>query len=86
MIAGLARAGRLVVAIDTLPTRLAAAKADVHGQSWPTGCGGWTGTTTIGQLREMGVPVTAWPAPGSLDQVLRDMTRAGHGARGSVLR
>jgi hypothetical protein len=27
---------------------------------------------TIGQLRENGVPVTAWVGAGSLDQVLRD--------------
>ena len=29
---------------------------------------------TIGALREIGVPVTAWIGAGSLDQVLRDMT------------
>jgi hypothetical protein len=30
---------------------------------------------TIGQLREVGVPVTAWGGSGSLDEVLRDMQR-----------
>ena len=29
----------------------------------------------IGQLREHGVPVVAWAGAGSLDQVLRDVTR-----------
>jgi hypothetical protein len=30
---------------------------------------------TIGALREAGVPVAEWAGAGSLDQVLRDMTR-----------
>jgi hypothetical protein len=29
----------------------------------------------IGQLREAGVPFTGWSGPGSLDHVLRDLTR-----------
>jgi hypothetical protein len=29
----------------------------------------------IGQLREIGVPVVGWAGAGSLDQVLRDVTR-----------
>jgi uncharacterized protein (DUF58 family) len=74
MLAGLARAGRFVVAVDTLPTGLTA----------PTG-GGWSNVAfrlwrlerenTIGQLREHGVPVVAWAGAGSLDMVLRDVAR-----------
>jgi uncharacterized protein (DUF58 family) len=75
MIAQLARAGRVVVAIDTLGDQAAA-----HVDSSP-----WTVVAqrlwrlerynTIAELREVGVPVTAWLGPGSLDQVLREMTQ-----------
>jgi len=75
MLAGLARAGRFVVAVDTLPTGLVA----------PTTGGGWTNVAwrlwrldrenTIGLLREHGVPVVAWAGAGSLDTVLRDVAR-----------
>ncbi|MEJ3741973.1 DUF58 domain-containing protein [Actinomycetes bacterium KLBMP 9797] len=74
MLARLARAGRFVVAVDTLP-------ADVT----PSRQGTWTDVAyrlwrverdnTIGQLREHGVPVVAWAGAGSLDLVLRDVAR-----------
>ena len=35
----------------------------------------------IGQLREHGVPVVAWAGAGSLDQVLRDVSRVASGPR-----
>ncbi|MFJ8689062.1 DUF58 domain-containing protein [Micromonospora wenchangensis] len=74
MLARLARGGRFVVAVDTLPTDLA-----------PPGDRGWAPVayrlwrldrdTMITQLREHGVPVVGWAGAGSLDQVLRDVAR-----------
>jgi uncharacterized protein (DUF58 family) len=75
MIATLARAGRVVVAVDTLGDVGARAGSstmwtDIARRLW------WMEREhTIGQLREVGVPVTAWGGAGSLDEVLRDMTR-----------
>lgn len=75
MLARMARSGRIVVAVDTLPATLAP----------PARSGGWSEVAyrlwrlerdnTIGQLREHGVPVVAWAGTGSLDQVLRDVAR-----------
>ncbi|TDC31503.1 DUF58 domain-containing protein [Micromonospora sp. KC213] len=74
MLARLARGGRFVVAVDTLPADLS-----------PPGEKGWAPVayrlwrldrdTMIGQLREHGVPVVPWAGAGSLDQVLRDVAR-----------
>ncbi|MFY1687790.1 DUF58 domain-containing protein [Plantactinospora sp. WMMB782] len=74
MLARLARSGRIVVAVDTLPP-----------SALPPKRGQWTEVahrlwrldrdTTIGQLREHGVPVVAWAGAGSLDLVLRDVAR-----------
>ncbi|MEV1288988.1 DUF58 domain-containing protein [Micromonospora sp. NPDC049679] len=74
MLARLARSGRVVVAVDTLPEGSA-----------PPRRGPWTEVAhrlwrldrenTIGQLREHGVPVVAWAGAGSLDLVLRDVAR-----------
>lgn len=75
MIATLARAGRVVVAVDTLGSL---AGRPVEGSQWTSLAQRlWRveRDNTIGQLREVGVPVTAWAGAGSLDQVLRDMTR-----------
>jgi uncharacterized protein (DUF58 family) len=74
MLARLARSGRFVVAVDTLPEGAA-----------PSPRGPWTPVAyrlwrlerdnTIGQLREHGIPVVAWAGAGSLDLVLRDVAR-----------
>jgi hypothetical protein len=75
MIAKLARAGRVVVAIDTLGEM---ADQPIGGSQWTTVAQAlWKieRDNTIMQLREVGVPVTAWVGAGSLDQVLREMTR-----------
>ncbi|GAB3139531.1 hypothetical protein GCM10027290_08870 [Micromonospora sonneratiae] len=74
MLARLARSGRFVVAVDTLP-ELAV----------PPRSGPWTEVAyrlwrldranIVGQLREHGVPVVAWAGAGSLDLVLRDIAR-----------
>jgi uncharacterized protein (DUF58 family) len=75
MIARLARAGRVVVAVDTLGKlvnrRLESSKwTPVARQLWRI-----ERENTIGQLREVGVPVVAWAGAGSLDDVLRDVIR-----------
>jgi len=74
MLAQLARSGRFVVAVDTLPKALTPARR-----------GPWTEAAyriwrlerevAIGQLREHGVPVVGWAGAGSLDLVLRDVSR-----------
>jgi uncharacterized protein (DUF58 family) len=75
MLAQLARSGRFVVAVDTLPADLPP----------PPGRRGWAEVAfrlwrldrdvMIEQLREHGVPVVRWAGAGSLDQVLRDVAR-----------
>jgi uncharacterized protein (DUF58 family) len=74
MIARFARAGRFVVGIDTLPADLTLpARGD-----WATAAGRlWKleRENTVGQLREHGVPVVAWAGAGSLDEVLRQVSR-----------
>ncbi len=75
MIATLARAGRVVVAVDTLGEL---ARRPVPGSQWTVPAQRlWRleRDDTIGQLREVGVPVTAWAGSGTLDHVLRDMSR-----------
>lgn len=74
MLARLARSGRFVVAVDTLPADLAPPKdrgwAEVAYRLWRL-----DRDTMIAQLREHGVPVVRWAGAGSLDQVLRDVSR-----------
>ncbi|MFF0313656.1 DUF58 domain-containing protein [Micromonospora sp. NPDC005252] len=74
MLARLARSGRFVVAVDTLPANLTPPKdrgwAEVAYRLWRL-----DRETMIGQLREHGVPVVRWAGAGSLDQVLRDVAR-----------
>jgi uncharacterized protein (DUF58 family) len=74
MIAQVARAGRVVVAIDTLGEL---SRQPLVGAQWtPIAHQLWQleRNNMIGQLREVGVPVTEWVGSGSLDQVLRDLT------------
>ncbi|MDG4802870.1 DUF58 domain-containing protein [Micromonospora sp. WMMD980] len=74
MLARLARGGRFVVAVDTLPAELPVPKdrgwAEVAYRLWRL-----DRDTMIGQLREHGVPVVRWAGAGSLDEVLRDVSR-----------
>ncbi|MFV2019852.1 DUF58 domain-containing protein [Micromonospora sp. LOL_023] len=75
MLARMARSGRIVVAVDTLPTTVA---PPPRGGPWTEAAYGlWRldRDNTIGQLREHGVPVVTWAGAGSLDQVLRDVSR-----------
>jgi uncharacterized protein (DUF58 family) len=74
MIARFARAGRFVVGIDTFPGDL---PLPVRGD-WATAAGRlWKleRENTVGQLREHGVPVVTWAGAGSLDEVLRQVSR-----------
>ncbi|MGC5052654.1 DUF58 domain-containing protein [Micromonospora sp. DT48] len=74
MLARLARSGRFVVAVDTLPADLPPPKdrgwVEVAYRLWRL-----DRDTMIAQLREHGVPVVPWAGAGSLDQVLRDVAR-----------
>jgi uncharacterized protein (DUF58 family) len=74
MLARLARSGRFVVAVDTLPT---SAVPPSRGQWSEVAYRLWRldRENTIGQLREHGVPVVSWAGAGSLDLVLRDVAR-----------
>jgi uncharacterized protein (DUF58 family) len=82
MLARLARSGRFVVAVDTLG-------ADIPEQ----GTGKWAAMANqlwrlerenlTGQLREHGIPVVVWGGSGSLDQVLRDVTRMAASPKGA---
>jgi len=82
MIAGLARAGRFVVTVDTLPPGI---EPDAHSPWTRPAFGIWRleRDNTIGQLREHGVPVVAWAGAGSLDLVLRDVARMAGRAQGA---
>jgi uncharacterized protein (DUF58 family) len=81
-VASLARSGRSVVAVDTLPPDL---RPDERSD--------WTGLAfrlwrlrrdvDLERLRELGVPVVPWRGAGSLDAVLRDVGRAARAARAS---
>lgn len=74
MVAGLARSGRFVVAVDTLPVDL---RPEAVGPWAPLAARLWRmgRENVVGLLREHGVPVVGWAGAGSLDQVLRDVTR-----------
>ncbi|HEX6684955.1 MAG TPA: DUF58 domain-containing protein [Candidatus Limnocylindrales bacterium] len=85
MLAGLARSGRFVVAVDTLPTELTVpATSNWSGLAFRL----WRleRENTIGQLREHGVPVVAWAGAGSLDVVLRDVARLASAPKAGAFR
>jgi hypothetical protein len=72
-----------VVAVDTLPPDIALPVQEGWGtlaaRLWKL-----ERDNTIGQLREHGVPVVAWAGAGSLDEVLRGVSRMAGGARPGV--
>ncbi|HTJ34958.1 MAG TPA: DUF58 domain-containing protein [Dactylosporangium sp.] len=79
MLANLARAGRFVVAVDTLADPVLRLRAtgrwgDVAQRMWRL-----EREAIIGQLREHGVPVVAWGGAGSLDEVLQGVARVAVG-------
>jgi uncharacterized protein (DUF58 family) len=84
MIATLARAGRAVVAVDTMGELT---RQPVYGSQWtPIAQRLWRleRDNTIGALREVGVPVVGWVGSGSLDEVLQDMARMASAPRVSL--
>jgi uncharacterized protein (DUF58 family) len=86
MLARLARAGRFVVAVDTLPAQ---ARPPQNRQFTELSYRLWRleRENTLGQLREHGVPVVTWAGAGSLDLVLRDVARLSSAPRpGAVSR
>ncbi|XVV13634.1 DUF58 domain-containing protein [Actinoplanes sp. CA-131856] len=81
MLASLAQSGRYVVAVDTLP---AGAAPEVRDQWTPLATRLWRieRENVLGRLREHGVPVVSWAGAGSLDLVLRDVSRLASAPRG----
>jgi uncharacterized protein (DUF58 family) len=74
LLARLAQSGRFLVAVDTLPDMA----APPERSPWtPLAFRLWRmeRENTLGQLREHGVPVVRWAGTGSLDAVLRDVSR-----------
>ncbi|WP_232534245.1 DUF58 domain-containing protein [Plantactinospora sp. KBS50] len=73
MLARLARAGRFVVAVDTLPAAAPGDRSSVAQLAHRL----WRldRENIVGQLRDHGVPVVTWAGSGSLDLVLRDVAR-----------
>lgn len=74
MVAGLARAGRFVLAVDTLPPDIALPRR-IRWGTLPARLWRLDRDNTIDLLREHGVPVVAWGGAGSLDAVLRQVAR-----------
>jgi uncharacterized protein (DUF58 family) len=81
-VASLARSGRSVVAVDTLPLDL---RPDERSDWTPLAFRLWRlrRDVDLERLRELGVPVVPWRGAGSLDAVLRDAGRAARAARAS---
>ncbi|MFC0526290.1 DUF58 domain-containing protein [Phytohabitans kaempferiae] len=83
MLARLARSGRFVLAVDTLPEGVGPPRrsdwTDVAHRFWRL-----ERDNTIGQLREHGVPVVRWAGAGSLDLVLRDVARMASAPKGAL--
>ncbi|MEV6845703.1 DUF58 domain-containing protein [Actinoplanes sp. NPDC051411] len=81
MLATLARSGRHVIAVDTLPPDAA---PPVRGPWTPTATELWRleRENVLSRLQEHGVPVVAWAGAGSLDLVLRGVSRLASAPRG----
>ena len=79
-VAALARAGRSVVAVDTLPPGL---RPDPRGEYTEVAFRLWRlrRDADVHRLAELGVPVVPWQGGGSLDAVLRDVRRAARAPR-----
>jgi uncharacterized protein (DUF58 family) len=97
MLARLARGGRFVVAVDTMPPDLIRSLSGPGRGERPTPMQHWlrSGEFTaaaarlwrlerenlVDALREHGVPVVTWAGAGSLDEVLRQVSRASSAPR-----
>ena len=76
----LARHGLTVVVIDTLPTDLHTSEEDVLTRlAWRIRL--LEREHEMQQVQEAGIPVVPWRGPGSLDQVLRDLSRRSRAPR-----
>jgi len=79
-VATLARAGRSVVAVDTLPAGFVPHRrgdyTELAFRLWRL-----RRDADVRRLGELGVPVVPWRGAGSLDQVLRDVSRAARAPR-----
>lgn len=74
LLARMAWAGRFLIAVDTLPAHARPAIRSVWREP-ATRLWLLERQNTIDELREHGVPVVAWRGSGSLDEVLRDVSR-----------
>jgi uncharacterized protein (DUF58 family) len=74
MIARLARSGRYVVAVDTLPPGASAPNHDIFGDL-PARLWRMERENVVGLLGEHGVPMVPWGGANSLDLVLRQVAR-----------
>ncbi len=79
-VAAAARSGRSVIAVDTLPPDL---HPDRRSEWTPLAFRIWRlrRSADLDRLAELGVPIVPWGGAGSLDEVLRDATRASRAAR-----
>jgi uncharacterized protein (DUF58 family) len=84
MLARLARSGRTVIAVDTLPAELWDAAGSGTSGDWLSHTAFTPAAVRmvrmerenlIGELREHGVPVVTWTGAGSLDEVLQQVSR-----------
>ncbi|HZB51810.1 MAG TPA: DUF58 domain-containing protein [Mycobacteriales bacterium] len=80
LVARLARAGRSVVVVDTLPPAL---RPDERGEYTELAFRLWRlrRDADLHRLTELGVPVVRWQGGGSLDAVLRDVRRVARAPR-----
>ncbi|MGH3737443.1 MAG: DUF58 domain-containing protein [Micromonosporaceae bacterium] len=80
LLARLARSGRFVIAVDTLPAH---ARPEIDSVWLAAATRLWllSRQNTIGELAEHGVPTVTWRGAGSLDEVLRDISRMAGAAR-----
>jgi MoxR-like ATPase/uncharacterized protein (DUF58 family) len=74
MLARLARSGRFVVAVDTLPAG-ASVPPDEHFGGLPARLWRLERENLVGLLSEQGVPVVPWAGANSIDLVLRQVAR-----------
>jgi uncharacterized protein (DUF58 family) len=80
VLAVLSRSGRAVVVVDTLPPGARPLRrgpwTDLAHRIWAL-----DRASDLARLAELGLPVVQWRGAGSLDQVLRDVSRAARAAR-----
>ncbi len=76
----MARRGLTLIVIDTMPVEIAHSVDDVYVElAWRIRM--LERSVDARQVAEAGVPVVAWRGPGSLDQVLRDISRRARAPR-----